>query len=224
MKRFFLKLYKTLPTLLITAMLSVPALAQDNQAMSFDVLGGLDMEFDGECQIEIDENSGEVTNLKVTDNVSLNIESNDLALDCDLLLLDADKEILIATGKKVEVVTQGRYITCQRLEYDLADNRFVLTGKPVIEQKDAEGNTTMKMRAEEIEFVNKNGKIKMFMKKGRVDASDNTGDGASSPVGNLGAGSESDDDEEDKPKPTPEPTPTPTKTPSPSSKTPTVSE
>ncbi len=116
--------------------------AQDEEggAASFSpekLLPGLkDLKADGELNIETDE-KGEVSQFQMTDNVIL--VSQDLDLQCDLLIFDAAKKCLIAkstvSGHRVKVRSKDVKATCLELRSYVEEKRTVLTGSPVVLQK-----------------------------------------------------------------------------------------
>ncbi len=226
--KFPLFLKYVIPMLFIVLVMTMSAPTR-GQGTNFDLMGGLNLEYDGMLELNFDETTREISSLKVDNNVKLKIPSSDLKLDCDLLMLDGKSNILIATGKKVVMEAQGNYATCQRLEYHLDEGKFILTGKkPMVIQK-AQDGSTMKMESDGkkgITLINKNGMIEVLSDKGTITIEPAAGAGALS--GNK-TGSNAASKNSNTPSPTPTPEPTPRKTPEPSGssgggKSPTVSE
>jgi hypothetical protein len=203
-----------IPGLLIFFVMSMLALA-NGQGTDFDLMGGLNLEYDGMLELEFNETSREISSLQVDNNVKLNIPSSNLKLDCDLLILDGKTNILIATGKVVNMEAQGYIASCQRLEYYLDEGKFILTGKrPTIEQKDENGKTLFKTVAngkKGITLINKDGKIKMTSDQGFITLGSGVG---ASGGGSSDSGSSSGSDAAPTPNPTPDPTPQETPEPS----------
>jgi hypothetical protein len=215
-QKLFKILQYSIPALLIGLVMNVVAPAS-GQGSDFDLMGGLNLEYDGMLELEFNETSREISSLKVDNNVKLNIPSSNLKLDCDLLMLDGDTNVLIATGKVVNMEAQGYVATSQRLEYYLDEGKFVLTGKrPTIEQKDENGKTLFKTVAngkEGITLINKNGNIKMISQSGTIIMDPSSGAGA---LGGDSSNGNSSSPVKKTPTPKPSPEPTPQKTPEPS--------
>ncbi len=160
---------------------------------SFDLekkLPGLkDLKADGEMIVETDE-KGEVSELRMSDNVVL--VSRDLDLECDLLVFAADKQCLIAkatvSGHRVKVRKVDVKARCLELRYYQDDGKMVLTGNPEVEQKGG-----MLMKGEEITIVQgANGKTKVSTRGPRI-TSPTSGD-KGNPLENLGGGTAGKDE------------------------------
>jgi hypothetical protein len=103
--------------------------------------GGMDLKAE-RMESALNEETGELERMHIQGNVVIRSESMDL--DCEDLVIDMKKQLMVATGKLVRFDQQDVSGTCGRLTYDLETKETVLVGdpKPSIIQKDASGRVT----------------------------------------------------------------------------------
>jgi lipopolysaccharide export system protein LptA len=179
-----------------------PASAQDkatakpaaSAASSFsmgDMLGSgnTNVAFDGSFEIERDQNTGEVLNLKVTKGV--HVRSDQMNLDCDLLIYDKQSGHMVATGeidRPVHLKKDDVIATCQKLEAYPDEGKSVLTGKPVVKQGGANAG---EMRGSKVTLIQKEGKMRVLVDGGGPGGGNVSTSGTSpAPGSNTGGGAE----------------------------------
>jgi lipopolysaccharide assembly outer membrane protein LptD (OstA) len=136
-------------TILLTlAMIaSTPAFAQDAAGDSDDPLtkifgeGGMDLKAE-RMESALSDETGELERMRIQGEVV--IRSQSMNLDCDDLIIDMKKQVMIATGRLVRFEQQDVSGTCGRMTYYFETGETILVGdpKPSILQKDATGRVT----------------------------------------------------------------------------------
>lgn len=103
--------------------------------------GGMDLKAE-RMESALNEETGELERMHIQGDVVIRSESMDL--DCEDLVIDMKKQLMVATGRLVRFDQQDVSGTCGRLTYDLETKETVLVGdpKPSIIQKDASGRVT----------------------------------------------------------------------------------
>lgn len=103
--------------------------------------GGMDLKAE-RMESALSEETGELERMHIQGNVVIRSES--MNLDCEDLVIDMKKQLMVATGKLVRFEQQDVSGTCGRLTYNLETRETVLVGdpKPSILQKDASGRVT----------------------------------------------------------------------------------
>lgn len=123
------------------------AWSQEEEAAEQDPLtkifgeGGMDLKAE-RMESALNDETGELDRMHIQGNVIIRSES--MNLDCEDLIIDMPKQLMIATGKIVRFDQQDVSGTCGRLTYNMETRETVLVGdpKPVIIQKDASGRVT----------------------------------------------------------------------------------
>lgn len=136
-----------LPMLLLLLAAPASAPAQEEEAESGDPLtdifgeGGMDLKAE-RMESALNEETGELERMHIQGNVVIRSEA--MNLDCEDLVIDMKKQLMVATGRLVKFDQAEVSGTCGRLTYNLETRETVLVGdpKPSILQKDASGRVT----------------------------------------------------------------------------------
>ncbi len=91
---------------------------------------------------ELDPESNELKIMRMEGDI--NITSDELNIECDDLVIDMDKNEMIARGKIVKFSKQDTSGVCGRFTYEIEDKKTYLEGppKPSIRQTDSNGRVT----------------------------------------------------------------------------------
>jgi hypothetical protein len=124
-----------------------PAYAQGDAEAGGDPLtkifgdGGMDLKAE-RMESALNEETGELERMRIQGEVV--IRSEEMNLDCDDLIIDMTKQVMIATGRLVRFEQQDVSGTCGRMTYYFETGETILVGnpKPSIIQKDAAGRIT----------------------------------------------------------------------------------
>lgn len=135
--------------LLISLLAPAPAWSQqeEEEAGDGDPLtsifgeGGMDLKAE-RMESALNEETGELERMHIQGDVVIRSEQMDL--DCQDLVIDMRKQLMVATGELVRFDQKEVSGTCGRLTYNLETKETILVGdpKPVIIQKDASGRVT----------------------------------------------------------------------------------
>lgn len=138
-----------LSIILLALCLLTPSLAwsQEEEAGDGDPLtsifgeGGMDLKAE-RMESALNEETGDLERMHIQGNVVIRSEQMDL--DCEDLVIDMKKQLMVATGEIVRFDQAEVSGTCGRLTYNLETKETVLVGdpKPVIIQKDPSGRVT----------------------------------------------------------------------------------
>lgn len=137
-----------LPILALILLAPVSAGAQEETSTDSgdpltDIFGAGGMDLKAErMESALNEETGELERMHIQGNVVIRSEA--MNLDCEDLVIDMRKQLMVATGRLVKFDQTEVSGTCGRLTYNLETRETVLVGdpKPSILQKDASGRVT----------------------------------------------------------------------------------
>lgn len=126
--------------------------------------GNADLRASGTLTTTLDDARQKVVKFVARENVYLHLPKEELTLYCDSLIYSDAEQKAVALGNPTRVVQKDIKATCNRLEIFPALGKSVLTGNPVIDQKDG-----TRLAGERIVIVqNEDGTIDLTVEAPRV--------------------------------------------------------